>query len=71
MPKNAEIVVSGIGKMRLGQAESEISKMRDEMKSRKEAGEETHVKALQESIKPYQDAVSKFYRVTSHRRSWL
>ena len=71
MPKDTMINVAGIGRMRLGQAESEIAKMREEAKERKAAGEETHVKRLHENIKPYQEAVSKFYKLASHTRHWI
>jgi len=71
MPKNAEILVPGIGRMRLGQAESEIKKMRDESSKYKADGEDDKARRMLEKIKPYQEAVSKFYRVTSHRRSWV
>ena len=71
MPKNAEILVSGIGKMRLGQAENEIKKMRDESAKYKSEGEDDKSKRMLEKIKPYQEAVSNFYRLTSHKRSWV
>jgi len=71
MPKNAEILISGIGKMRLGQAENEIKKMRDESAKYKSEGEDDKSKRMLEKIKPYQEAVSNFYRLTSHNRHWI
>lgn len=71
MPKNAEILVSGIGRMRLAQAESEIKKMREESSKYKTEGEDDKARRMLEKIKPYQDAVSRFYKVTSHRRGWI
>lgn len=71
MPENAMIQVSGIGRMRLGQAESEIRKMRDESAKYKSEGEDDKSKRMLEKLKPYQEAVSQFYRVTSKNRHWI
>ena len=71
MPKNAMINIPGIGQMRLGQAESEIKKMRDESAKYKADREDDKARRMLEKIKPYQEAVSQFYRVTSHNRKWI
>jgi hypothetical protein len=71
MPKNAEILVPGMGRMRLGQAESEISKMREESRKYKADGEDDKAKRILEKITPYQEAVSKFYASSHSKRHWI
>jgi len=62
------INIPGIGQMRLGQAESEIKKIEKELEHTDEAGLK---RRLEDSLRDYREGVSKFYRVTSHNRSWI